>query len=129
MALRSPGSTVWAVDVNARALALTNENAQRLGLTGVRAVHPGEVPDDIRFGAIWSNPPIRIGKPALHDLLLHWLARLVPGGAAHLVVHRHLGADSLHTWLAAQTPAPGGAPFTVARAGSAKGYRVLRVGR
>jgi 16S rRNA (guanine1207-N2)-methyltransferase len=129
MALQAPRATVWAVDVNARALELTAANARRLGLRGVRAVAPDDVPDDVRFETIWSNPPIRIGKPALHALLLRWLPRLAPGGVAQLVVQRNLGADSLHAWLAAQVPQEGAAPFTVVRAGSAKGYRVLRVAR
>jgi len=122
-ALLAPEATVWAVDVNALALELTSINAERAGLHGVRAVLPDQVPDDIRFAAIWSNPPIRIGKAQLHELLLRWLPRLLPGGQAHLVVQRHLGADSLHRWL--QETLPEG--WTVERAGSAKGYRVLRV--
>lgn len=122
-ALQSPAATVWAVDVNALALELTSTNAERAGVSTIRAVLPDDVPDDVRFAAIWSNPPIRIGKNQLHDLLLRWLPRLVSGGQAHLVVQRHLGADSLHRWL--QDTLPAG--WTVERAGSAKGYRVLRV--
>lgn len=129
MALRSPAATVWAVDVNDRALDLTRRNAVDLGLPGVRPVTPDEVPADVAFGAIWSNPPIRVGKEALHALLLQWLPRLAPGGAAHLVVQRNLGADSLHAWLAGQQLAGDGGRWHVTRAGSAKGYRVLRVER
>jgi len=123
LALESPRATVWAVDVNERALELTAENARRAGLPRVRAVLPRAVPADLALDAIWSNPPIRIGKEALHELLLLWLPRLRPGAQAHLVVQRNLGADSLHAWLAGALD--GGA--TVERAGSAKGYRVLRV--
>jgi 16S rRNA (guanine1207-N2)-methyltransferase len=123
LGLLAPEASVWAVDVNERALELTRENARRLGTGGVRAVRPEEVPPDLGLDAIWSNPPIRIGKDALHALLLAWLPRLRPGAQAHLVVQRHLGADSLQTWLAA-TLAERAA---VDRAGSAKGYRVLRV--
>ena len=129
MALLSPAATVWAVDVNERAVALTRDNARRLGLGGVRAVAPDDVPDDVAFAAIWSNPPIRVGKPALHEMLLRWLPRLAPDGAAHLVVQKNLGADSLATWLAAQVPAPGAPPLRVERAANARGYRVLRVER
>jgi 16S rRNA G1207 methylase RsmC len=125
MAMVSPQATVWAVDVNERALELTRENAARLQLPGVRAVTPSEVPDEVRFTAIWSNPPIRVGKQELHALLTRWLPRLTPGGKAHLVVQRNLGADSLHTWLTAEL----GEGFSVTRAGSAKGYRMLRVAR
>src|SRR3954453_21682678 len=100
LGLLSPAATVWAVDVNERALELTAENARRLGVRNVRPVAPDAVPGDVRFDAIWSNPPIRVGKEALHALLLAWLPRLRPGAAAHLVVQRNLGADSLAAWLA-----------------------------
>ena len=123
MALHAPEATVWAVDVNERALELTRENARRLGAVNVRAVRPDDVPEAVQFGAMWSNPPIRVGKAALHALLLRWLPRLRSGGQAHLVVQRHLGADSLHAWLAAELAGQA----IVERAGSAKGYRVLRV--
>jgi 16S rRNA (guanine1207-N2)-methyltransferase len=122
-ALSAPAATVWAVDVNSLALELTRANAERIGVGTVHAVLPDEVPDDVRFAAIWSNPPIRIGKAQLHELLLRWLPRLLPGAEAHLVVQRHLGADSLQRWLQ-ETLEPG---WTVQRAGSAKGYRVLKV--
>jgi 16S rRNA G1207 methylase RsmC len=116
-----PGSVVRAVDVNERALLLANENATRLGI-GDRfsAVRPGEVPDGERYDEIWSNPPIRIGKAALHDLLLTWLPRLDDGGRAVLVVGKNLGADSLQRWLGEQG-------WPTARLASAKGFRVLEV--
>ncbi|MBU4337549.1 MAG: methyltransferase [Actinobacteria bacterium] len=120
LALRSQGR-VWAVDVNARALELVAANAQRLGLGTVRPALPDDVPADLRFDAIWSNPPIRIGKPALHELLTRWLPRLAPGGSAHLVVSKNLGADSLARWIAAELGRP------VERIATAKGFRVLRV--
>jgi 16S rRNA G1207 methylase RsmC len=123
LGLLAPEAEVWAVDVNERALDLAARNARRLGLARVRAARPDDVPADLTFAAIWSNPPIRIGKQALHALLLRWLPRLEPGAAAHLVVQRHLGADSLHAWLAVSLADSA----TVERAGSAKGYRVLRV--
>ncbi|WP_088289483.1 class I SAM-dependent methyltransferase [Kineosporia sp. A_224] len=123
LGLLSPEATVWAVDVNDHALGLTAANATRLTLGRVRVVRPDDVPDDVRFAAIWSNPPIRVGKAELHAMLLRWLPRLTDDGAAHLVVQRNLGADSLHAWL--QENLDG----TVTRAGSAKGYRVLRVTR
>jgi 16S rRNA (guanine1207-N2)-methyltransferase len=119
LAARAPGATVWAIDVNERARALCAENTAGLG---VRVVAPDDVPDDVRFAAIWSNPPIRIGKPALHDLLGRWLGRLDDGGVAVLVVQRHLGADSLARHLAA-----GG--WRVRRLASRQGYRVLEVRR
>ena len=122
LAHRAPGATVWAVDVNARALELTARNAAHLGLGGVHPVQPDAVPDSVRFAGIWSNPPVRVGKAALHRLLADWLSRLQPDGSAWLVVHRHLGADSLATWL-------GGEGWAVTRVASKRGYRILRVVR
>jgi 16S rRNA (guanine1207-N2)-methyltransferase len=120
MAMRSPAAQVWAVDVNERARRLCADNASANGIENVIVTAPDDVPDTIRFAAIWTNPPIRIGKPALHALLLHWLDRLVDGGHAVLVVQKHLGADSLQRWLIAQG-------HDATRIASHAGYRLLRV--
>lgn len=118
MARRAPGATVWAVDVNRRARDLTAANAERNDVTNVRVTAPHDVPDDVEFSTIWSNPPIRIGKAALHDLLGLWLGRLTDDGAAALVVQKHLGADSLQRWLS-------DSGWPAARAASKSGFRVL----
>ncbi len=123
MALRSPGARVWAVDVNARALELTAANAARNGLA-VRTELPDGVPEDVRFATIWSNPPIHVGKPALHALLERWLPRLAEDGVAHLVVQRHLGSDSLQKWINAQDWGLG-----CRRLSSSKSFRILEVRR
>ena len=124
LALRSPAARVWAVDVNERALALCAENAAAAGLPPGRlqACTPDQVPAAVRFAAVWSNPPIRIGGGPLHDLLLTWLRRLDDGGQAALVVQKHLGADSLAEWL-------GGQGFRVRRLRAKQGYRILGVER
>jgi 16S rRNA (guanine1207-N2)-methyltransferase len=125
MALTSPEATVWAVDVNRRAIGLLADNAKALGLENVRPVTADQVPGNLTFATIWSNPPIRIGKAALHELLDAWLPRLSPGGTAYLVVQRNLGADSLHTWLTGHL----GPEYYVTKYASSKGFRVLRVHR
>ena len=122
LASRAPGATVWAVDVNQRALDLTRANAAAAGLVNVRVASPDEVPAGVRFAAIWSNPPVRVGKAVLHDLLDSWLARLADDGRAALVVQKHLGADSLHRWLQQRG-------WDVERRASRMGYRVLDVRR
>ena len=122
LARRSPAATVWAVDINSRALELTAANATSLGMPNLRAVSPDDVPPGVVFKGIWSNPPIKVGKDALHELLSTWLARLDAGASAWLVVHRHLGSDSLADWLS-------GNGWTVRRAASKSGYRVLEVAR
>lgn len=116
-----PGVSVDAVDVNERALALTAENARHHEVADrVHALLPDQVDPDVRYDEIWSNPPIRIGKQALHELLLTWLPRLTPAGRAVLVVGRNLGADSLQVWL-------NDSGFDCQRIGSAKGFRLLEV--
>jgi 16S rRNA (guanine1207-N2)-methyltransferase len=120
LAARSPGVTVWAVDVNERALGLCARNAARAGLGNVRCVTPSAPEMPRHLAGIWSNPPVRVGKAALHDLLLSWLARLAPGARASLVMGRNLGADSLHSWLEKQ-----GWPVT--RLAARSGYRLLVV--
>jgi len=122
LATVAPSATVYAVDVNTRALDLVRDNAEALGVADrVIATEPDGVPGEIRFDEIWSNPPIRVGKDELHALLGTWLPRLAAGGTAWLVVARHLGGDSLQAWLA-------GRGWQVTRHASQKGYRILRVG-
>jgi 16S rRNA (guanine1207-N2)-methyltransferase len=120
LAKRSPGAVVWAVDVNERALELCARNASAAGLPSVRCVTPDDRCIPPRLAGIWSNPPVRIGKPALHELLSAWLGRLAPGAQAYLVAGRNLGADSLNRWLAEQ-----GWPVT--RRAARSGYRLLQV--
>lgn len=122
LASLAPQAQITAVDVNERALALTADNAKRLHYGNVRTALPDDVDPALRFDEIWSNPPIRIGKPAVHELLLRWLPRLADDGIAHLVIGKNLGADSYTRWLGEQG-------WQVARRASAKGFRVLDVVR
>lgn len=123
MALESPKASIWAVDVNERAVELTALNARTNHCPNIRATTPDALPDDVMFDLIWSNPPIRIGKQALHDLLMAYLTRLAVGGAAYLVVQRNLGADSLIPWLAAELPQG----YEVSKYASSKGFRIIEI--
>ncbi|TCD54023.1 methyltransferase domain-containing protein [Alloscardovia theropitheci] len=153
-------ATVWALDVNERAVELTQENARRAQLESVHAGTTESLTNEFgqrwthaQFDLIWSNPPIRIGKEALHELLMTYLLRLKPnGGTAYLVVQKHLGADPLISWLdehlndasadlehassqdaASESSEPSEYPeqpeqsFTVSKYASAKGYRIIEV--
>jgi 16S rRNA G1207 methylase RsmC len=122
LALHAPDATVWAIDVNERSLELTRLNAEKLRLNNVRVCRPEEVPAEVRFSGIWSNPPIRVGKDALHEILLTWLPRLEEGAEGYLVVAKQLGADSLQKWLSDTL----GAAFDVTRVETARGFRVIR---
>jgi 16S rRNA (guanine1207-N2)-methyltransferase len=121
MASRAPAARVWAVDVNQRALQLCERNAAEAGLTNVFCRLPDAVLPD-NYQVIWSNPPIRIGKAALHQMLTTWLGRLTPGAPAYLVVQRNLGSDSLQRWLV-------DAGWQADRIAARAGYRVLEVRR
>jgi 16S rRNA (guanine1207-N2)-methyltransferase len=125
MALQSPGAHVWGVDVNERVLDLARTNAAAAGAENVTVGLPAEIPADTTFATIWSNPPIRVGKDELHDILRTWIPRLAVGGDAWLVVSKDLGGDSLQRWLQ-QMLADG---FTVTRATTGKGFRVIHVHR
>ena len=125
LAIESPHATVWAVDVNERALDLVRRNADSLGLHNVNAVRPEDVPDDVVFRTIRSNPPIRVGKNELHGLLERWIPRLDERADAWLVVQRNLGSDSLQRWLAATFAHD----YSVHRAATGRGFRVLKVRR
>ncbi len=117
-ARRAPDASVWGVDVNNRAIELARENATANAIVNARFGTAEDVPSDLSFDVILSNPPIRIGKAALHELLTTWLDRLAPGGVAWMVVQKHLGSDSLADWLTAQG-------WETARLGSRKGFRIL----
>lgn len=123
IAARSPKATVWAIDVNDRSRRLTEINAKRLGLSNIKVCAPDEIPEDLRFSGIWSNPPIRVGKAELHGILLKWLPRLTEAGEAWLVVQKNLGADSLLRWMQAELPQD----LVSDRVDSSKTFRVLRV--
>jgi 16S rRNA (guanine1207-N2)-methyltransferase len=120
LAKASPHARVWAVDVNERAVELSRANAVSAGTPNLVACVPEEVPAELRFDAIYSNPPVRVGKQAMRQLLLQWLGRLTPDGQAHLVVQRNLGSDSLVKWLREEG-------WNVGRIKAKKGYRVITV--
>ena len=125
LALQSPKAIVYAIDVNERSLELTKINADRLNLKNIIICKPDEVPKDLLFDEIWSNPPIRVGKEALHGILKLWLNRLARGSCARLVVQKHLGADSLQKWLETNFESD----FETTRVETSKGFRLLKVCR
>lgn len=118
-AKRWPDAEVWATDVNERALSLCAHNAAALELDTITVAAAEAIPAELRFDLIVSNPPIRVGKAALHELLSTWMTRLAPGGVAEMVVQKHLGSDSLARWLTEQG-------WPTERVVSRSGYRILR---
>ncbi|NLT79847.1 MAG: methyltransferase [Bifidobacterium crudilactis] len=147
LSLESPKASIHAIDINERAVSLTAENASNLGLPNITASTADNLPESLGFDLIWSNPPIRIGKEALHTLLMTYLHRLNPAGRAYLVVQKNLGADSLITWLSGTLNTPSGnsqeesgdgvghpteeeaatPTWSVGKIASSKGFRVIEV--
>ena len=117
-----PQSHIWAVDINERARELCKKNSRAHGLTNVTVAHPDDVPHDTTFWLMWSNPPVRIGKDALHTLSNQWLPTLRSDGVAHFVMSKNLGADSYAQWLTSHD-------YSVERCASSKGFRVLSIRR
>ena len=113
-------SKVYGIDINQRSIEQSNLNSKSLGLKNFTAMHSRDLPEDLRFSAIWSNPPIRVGKKILHELMESFIPRLEPGGRAMLVVQKNLGADSFQRWLSNRFP-----EAEVSRVGTDKGYRVI----
>lgn len=127
LGLEYPQAQVWAVDVNPRAVALTQLNAKTNAAENVRAGLSSEIMHEletrqIKLDLIVSNPPIRIGKAALHELLLTWLQLLAENGQAWFVVGKNLGADPLIAWLNQQG-------YSAQKVASKKGYRIIQVRR
>ena len=125
MALEAPAATVYAIDVNERALELTRRNAARVGVDNVVVSAPDDVPANLEFDVIWANPPIRVGKAELHAILSQWLPRLRVGGEAWMVVAKHLGAESFEKWIASEFAET----HSIERASNHKGFRVFRIER
>ena len=125
LALESPEAAIYGVDVNDRALAAATKNAVSAGTTNTIFGQPETIPPAQSFDLIWSNPPIRVGKDQLHEILTTWLPRLSPEGEAWLVVAKHLGADSLQNWI----NGGGAGEFQAERTETSKGYRLFRVVR
>ncbi len=118
----NPETKVFCVDVNNRSVDQTLANAKQSKTTNLTAMLAENLPADLTFAAIWSNPPIRIGKAALHELMLKYIPRLEPLGKAYLVVQKNLGSDSLQRWLEETFP-----DHSIRRVGTEKTYRVLEV--
>jgi 16S rRNA G1207 methylase RsmC len=117
-----PETEVFGLDVNSRSLELAQANAAALKLKNFKAVRAEQIPNELLFDGIWSNPPIRVGKAVLHQLMQTWIPRLKPGASAMLVVQKQLGAESFQKWLAESFT-----EFDVAKQSIDKGYRVIRV--
>lgn len=89
------GREALLVDVNERALALSEQNAAQNGVTiETRLSHAYDGVGDEQFAAIVTNPPIRAGKQVVHTILRDAYTHLVIGGALYVVIQKKQGAPS-----------------------------------
>ena len=95
-----PQTAVTMLDVNRRALALTERNAQTNGVAvrvvesdGLAAVQ-GE-----RFDWVLTNPPIRAGKAVIYRMFADAAKLLNDGGSLILVIRKQQGAASCTDYL------------------------------
>lgn len=94
-----PDAFVTAVDVNERAVALTEHNARDNGL--VVDVRVSDALDGVEglFDTILTNPPIRAGKAVIYRIFSQSYEHLTPGGRLYLVIRKQQGAPSAVKFL------------------------------
>ena len=96
MKLFDPELVVFS-DVNERALALTKDNLARNRAASDKAqviLSDGFAAISQQFDFIITNPPIRIGKEAIFNILGDAYGHLKNGGSLYLVIQKKHGAAS-----------------------------------
>lgn len=90
------GREVDMVDVNERALALAEKNAQQNGVAQLTHPFVSSVYEQVtdRYAAILVNPPIRAGKDIVTAMLTQAPEYLLPGGKLIAVLQKKQGAPS-----------------------------------
>ncbi len=115
---------VLAVDTNERARTLCAHNyGHNIGDGRLKVISPSQIDSSLKHDLIISNPPIRIGKTALYELLSFWSITLSEHGEMWLVMAKHLGADSCAKFLKEDCN------LKITRVASKKGFRILKCTR
>ena len=85
------------IDVNKRAVHLTKMNIKDNGVNNIEVLVSEGYNElkDKKFDYIVSNPPIRVGKQILYDLLIKAKDHLKENGEMYIVVRKEQGANSL----------------------------------
>ncbi len=83
------------IDINKRAIHLTNMNIKsNKALNSKTFINDGLVGLDKKYDFIISNPPIRVGKVKLYELLEACLNHLKKDGTLYIVIRKEQGAKS-----------------------------------
>ena len=108
-------------NANERARGLASKNATRnIGQDRISIQSPEEVDDTLAVDLIVSNPPVRIGKEGMHELIRGWTTTLKADGQMWLVIAKNLGGDSTAAYLEKELG------MIVVRVASKKGFRILK---
>ena len=94
-----PDVALTLCDINARALALAEQNFARNGLHAAFVCSDGLEAVQGTFSLVVTNPPIRAGKAIIYRLFAESRAHLVPGGMLLVVIRKQQGAPSALTYL------------------------------
>ncbi|MES1030393.1 class I SAM-dependent methyltransferase [Bacillus velezensis] len=89
--------TVHMIDVNERAVELSNENAEKNGIKNVR-IYQSDLFSNIdsaqTFASIITNPPIRAGKKVVHAIFEKSAEHLRASGELWIVIQKKQGGPS-----------------------------------
>jgi len=91
-----PDAQVTMVDINERATKLAADNARANGISNVEVL-TGDAPQVLgerQFDVVLCNPPVRVGKSKLYELIADAAERLRPGGVLWMVIHTRQGAKT-----------------------------------
>lgn len=91
---KAQGLDVTMIDINQRAVALAQKNAEK---NGVKAqIFQSNLYDNVTgtFQHIISNPPIRAGKKVVHTVIEESIQYLDDGGDLTIVIQKKQGAPS-----------------------------------
>ena len=86
---------VTALDINERSLSLAKKNAELNKVNIDFLLSNGYENVEETYDYIITNPPIRVGKKVLYDLLFQAKNYLKENGELWLVIHKDQGAKSL----------------------------------
>ena len=83
------------IDVNKRAIHLAKLNIKENKLSNINCFESdGFINIDKKYNVIISNPPIRVGKEKLYELIINAKSYLENDGKIYLVIRKEQGAKS-----------------------------------
>ena len=97
--LENPSAQIVFSDINERALALTQKNAEMYHINGTFVQSDGFTALDGTFDCVITNPPIRTGKQVIYQMFADANQHLTLGGSLYIVIRKQQGAESAKKYL------------------------------